>query len=641
MRLEKEASPFSSMGMVQLAATAFVYTLFAFLGQKSMAALGGWQLVFADFVPVVAGILFGLPGALGSFLGAILAYKVELAQWYFAITEGLINFLLAYSTFRLWYGYQSKKATLYIYNNRTFVKFIKILLFTACNVAVLSGAQMKLQTALGDNLEIGIRFFEVFEFSALLGVPFLLLWDRNTSVEFYRPLDKPRQAGSYKGAVCLLLLLEGGYLLLNHFELVTYNVALTVLVLGLLLWFYIATIPSTYSFHHEEKDGFNSLSAVLTMKLLLGADVLVFCFAGYTLYEDFLLISLMNSSDTWFFVLGRLFNSVIIILAGVYFILKVSEKDMTQPIKQLSIKANKYLQTGELHGDKQSMDNDIATMAVYNEIDLAQMALVKMSADIGEHLEHLEKAVKEKQTVSSQLEIASIIQQGVLPKLQLINKQLPDYRVAGDMRAARVVGGDMYECFRLDDEHLLIMVADVSGKGIPAALFMMITQALVKQNASLCDPGAILSRTNDALAKRNEQGMFVTMWLGILELATGKITYANAGHNPPLLQNVEDESPQWLSSLSGLVLGLMEDMEYENFETTLKEGGKLFLYTDGFNEAENAAAEFFGNDRLEQSFMKASSAKDIVAAVEGFVEGAAQSDDMTYLWVERPVQEVS
>lgn len=641
MRLEKEAALTSKVGLGQLAATVIIYSALVLLGQKGLLFLGSWQFNFAAFVPVVAGILFGLPGALGSALGTMLTSEGELNQWYFILTEGLLSFLLGYTTYRLWYGYQSKKATLYIYNNRTFVKFTKLLLFNAFNAAVLFGVQMKLQTALGDNLDIGIRFFNIFELAALLGVPLILLWDRNTSVEYYRPMDKAPSKGYYAQASTALLALECGYLILNQLEMVTHAIAMWVLALCLLLWLYIATIPSTYSFHHEEKNGFNSLSAVLTMKLLLGADLLVLCFAGYTLYEDYELISLLHSNNTWFFILGRLFNSVIIVLAGVYFILKNSEKNMTQPIKQLSIKASNYLQTGELLLDAHGAAQGVETMPAYNEIDLARIALGKMSHDISEHLDHLEEAVSEKQTVSSQLEIASIIQQGVLPKLQLVNKQLSGYRVAGDMKAARVVGGDMYECFRLDEEHLLLMVADVSGKGIPAALFMMITQALVKQNAGLYNPGEILVQTNNALAKRNEQGMFVTMWLGILELKTGKLSYANAGHNPPLLKNPEDGAAQWIDALSGLVLGLMEDMEYENHELTIQEGGKLFLYTDGFNEAENVAEEFFGNERLQEAFAQAHSAKDIVDAVEGFVQDATQSDDMTYLWLQREARDVA
>ncbi|MGM9528864.1 MAG: PP2C family protein-serine/threonine phosphatase [Phascolarctobacterium sp.] len=641
MRLEKEASFSSKVGLIQLIATVIIYSVLVLLGQRGLTFLGSWQFSFSAFIPIVAGILFGLPGALGSALGAMLNYEGNLDQWYFMLAEGLLSFLLGYATYRLWYGYQSKKATLYIYNNRTFVKFTKILLFNAFNAAVLFGIQMKLQTALGDNLDIGIRFFNIFELSALLGVPLILLWDRNTSVEYYRPMDKASGKGYYRQAGMTLLTIECGYLILNQLEMVTHSIAVTVLLSGLFLWLYIATIPSTYNFHHEEKDGFNSLSAVLTMKLLLGADILVLCFAGYTLYEDYELISLLHSNYTWFFILGRLFNSVIIVLAGVYYILKISEKNMTQPIKQLSIKASNYLQTGELLLEAQAGAQNVETLSAYNEIDLAQVALGKMSRDISEHLEHLEEAVSEKQNVASQVEIASIIQQGVLPKLQLVNKQLSGYRVAGDMRAARMVGGDMYECFRLDEEHLLVMVADVSGKGIPAALFMMITQALVKQNALLYNPGRILEQTNNALAKRNEQGMFVTMWLGILELKTGKMTYANAGHNPPLLKNPKDASAQWIDALSGLVLGLMEDMEYENYELTLDEGGKLFLYTDGFNEAENASEEFFGNERLQQAFVQAGSAKEIVDAVEGFVQDATQSDDMTYLWLQREAREVS
>ena len=165
---------------------------------------------------------------------------------------------------------------------------------------------------------------------------------------------------------------------------------------------------------------------------------------------------------------------------------------------------------------------------------------------------------------------------------------------------------------------------------------MMISQSLLRQNAYEMPLAEAIRQTNDALVRNNEQCLFVTVWLAKLELSTGNISYVNAGHNPPLLAELDGcGQPHLLDELSGPVLGLMPDIPYTRHSALLPPGHKLLIFTDGLNEAENQQNEFYGDDRLRESFLKAKSPEEIMADIARFVGDAPPSDDKTYLWIER------
>ena len=207
------------------------------------------------------------------------------------------------------------------------------------------------------------------------------------------------------------------------------------------------------------------------------------------------------------------------------------------------------------------------------------------------------------------------------------------------MDPAKEVGGDFYDFFMIDQTHLAIVIADVSGKGVPAALFMVIAKTIIRNQAqSSLSPAEIFTRANAQLCENNGEGLFVTAYLGILDLHTGVLTYANAGHNPPLIQQ-NNGGFEWLKLRPGFVLAGMEGMRYKEFQVTLQPGDSLFLYTDGVTEATNAALELYGEKRLETA-LNTSEAKGLAPdqllpyvkqQVDLFVSGAPQADDITML----------
>ena len=173
----------------------------------------------------------------------------------------------------------------------------------------------------------------------------------------------------------------------------------------------------------------------------------------------------------------------------------------------------------------------------------------------------------------------------------------PEFDIFASMDTAKEVGGDFYDFFFIDDNHLCFLIADVAGKGVPAALYMMVAKTLLKSEGQrLEDPGQILSYVNNVLAADNDRCMFATVFCAILEIHSGEVRFANAGHNPPLVIN--SSGIRYLALKSGFVLGPMEDTTYETERITLQPGDTLFLYTDGVTEAANFANELYGEQQL-------------------------------------------
>lgn len=238
--------------------------------------------------------------------------------------------------------------------------------------------------------------------------------------------------------------------------------------------------------------------------------------------------------------------------------------------------------------------------------------------------------------ISTELNLASGIQANMLPNIFPPFPERDDFDIYATMTPAKEVGGDFYDFFMVDDHHIALVMADVSGKGIPAAMFMVIAKTLIKDHAQLgLQPNEVFNRVNNLLCEGNEMGLFVTAWMGILDLNTGEMTYANAGHNPPIIKL--DGEIKYLHSKPGFVLAGLEDYAYTQSTMTLHRGDKIFLYTDGATEATDINNELYGEDRLIECLKKQAgkSCADILHAVRNdidtFVGEAEQFDDLTML----------
>lgn len=242
-----------------------------------------------------------------------------------------------------------------------------------------------------------------------------------------------------------------------------------------------------------------------------------------------------------------------------------------------------------------------------------------------------------KEQIEHELTVARTIQMSMVPKVFPVPPDVQEIEVFASLESAKEVGGDLYDFFYIDDHHFCFVIGDVSGKGVPASLFMAVTKTLIQAKAGVGISAAeILYHTNNELCRGNDESMFVTLFCGILDIRTGAVEFCNAGHNKPYCQRA-DGSYQALNPQKGIALGIMEDFPFSNETMLLAPGEGIVIYTDGVTEAMDISNHMFSDERLENCLAKVgkASSKEITAAivseVKTFVNGAPQSDDITIL----------
>ncbi|MCR4948607.1 MAG: SpoIIE family protein phosphatase [Treponema sp.] len=272
----------------------------------------------------------------------------------------------------------------------------------------------------------------------------------------------------------------------------------------------------------------------------------------------------------------------------------------------------------------------------HNEIGSLAKSVEKMSLDMNRYIRDLTNATAEKERLGAELNVAKKIQAEMLPRVFPPYDNHKEVELFASMEPAKEVGGDFYDFYMIDDDHFAVVVGDVSGKGVPAALFMVITKTLLKDTAAHeLDPAKIFEHVNNILCEGNESGLFVTCWMGIITLSTGELKFANAGHNAPII--IQNGEIKYLTTKPNLMLAGMNGLPYTTHTTKLAKDDQLFIYTDGVTEATNIYNELYGENRL-LTVMKAGIGKnprDVISIVRNdinsFVQEAPQFDDITML----------
>ena len=306
----------------------------------------------------------------------------------------------------------------------------------------------------------------------------------------------------------------------------------------------------------------------------------------------------------------------------------------TKPLKELSDATCRFGEDENGYDLENVIDVDIRSNDeindLYQEIRAMQTRIVHYTHD-------LERLTSEKARAATEMQLAANIQGSMLKSSSTAFPGQDVFDIAASMDPAREVGGDFYDFFLVDEDHLALIIADVSGKGIPAALFMMSTMLLLKSHTEAGKtPGTILADVNDEISENNEAEMFVTVWMGILDLNSGLMKCANAGHEFPALRGNDGEF-RYYKDPHGLVIGTMGGIKYREYELQMEPGNVIFVYTDGLPEAENGPKDFYGADRILQTLNSGTSAtpadvlRRIINDVDSFVAGAEQFDDLTML----------
>ena len=331
-------------------------------------------------------------------------------------------------------------------------------------------------------------------------------------------------------------------------------------------------------------------------------------------------------------VAGLVFAAVFILLLVLWL-----NRRVIIPLKSLQNSAVDFVSKAS-GDDVESLNFQDPKIQTQDEIQSLSSALVTMASETKEYMQKLIYETAEREKISADLNVAAQIQSDMLPH------QFPerdDIELFASMNPAKEVGGDFYDFFFIDNDHLALVIADVSGKGIPASLFMVISKTIIKNRAlsgTVPSPAQVLADANNQLCEGNEAGLFVTAWLGILDLNTGVVTAANAGHEFPAVRQ-PGKNFELVQDKHGLVLAGMEGMTYTDYQIKLEKGATLFVYTDGVPEATNANNELFEFERTVQALNvnPAAEPKELLGIVrtevDKFVGDAPQFDDLTMLAV--------
>ena len=579
----------------------------------------------------VLGLLFGPYGALGAVLGnTILDVLGGYAPTEILPSE-IISFGVSYLAYKLWYSrIKTGKIT-----NPQLTDINNLILFLSNIVIcgfIYSAAHGILIGLIGygnlDEYYFVYYFLTFVNYAFIFGIPAIWLSKRKDFIEIPKPSQRSEHGKLYRILFYLLLtvtLISVVSLIMNvHNTLAACEIAL----IGILLYAYL-TKPFKHEVHPRNKNTIiekiirNFLIITLTIAII---GIIISCLSHNILLE-------MSEFNVYLLLMPTLIiTDVIIILFFIpgIIILRFIETNVVKPISSFS-EIEGFIQENE----KIESDGLVEIYSKYinehNEIGTLARSYTDLIKHNNSYIQNIREIEGEKERINAELNIATKIQASSLPTEALKND---DFIVDGYSHPAKEVGGDFFDYYELDDDNLAIVIGDASGKGVPAALVAMITQVITRHILKQTrDPSDVLYQLNNQLTENNPESMFLTLWLGIYNRKTRKLTFSNAGHNPPLIK--ENGKFKYLSIDTGIVLGIMEDFDYVREEIDLTSG--LILYTDGITDANNENDEMYGEDRLLSFFEGFKSDGDPIVPllndINKFSGNAEQYDDMTLLYL--------
>ncbi len=333
------------------------------------------------------------------------------------------------------------------------------------------------------------------------------------------------------------------------------------------------------------------------------------------------------------FLITTAVSALVIAAIASVFIAMFIKRQVVSPIIRVSKEATRF-------AAENTKGESLGKISSYEELQNLAGSIETMETDMVRYMDNLSAVAAEKERIGTELSLAKNIQENSIPHKFPAFPDRDEFDIYASMDPAKEVGGDFYNYYFIDDDHLALVIGDVSGKGIPASLSMMATNIIMGNRAMMGGtPAEIMYYVNNRICAKNTVGMFVTLWLGILEISTGKLTYTSAGHDDPAVYR-RGGTFELIRTKHGLVAGGMADMVYKDYEMQLNEGDKVFLYTDGVPEATDkdnnmyTAARMLEALNIHREETPQQILKGIRSSVDGFVGEAPQFDDITMLCIE-------
>lgn len=557
--------------------TAVLFFLVTMPFRKLFGVAGLTEIRPAGAFPVVFGMLFGLPGALGCAAGNLAADLLSEYPAKVCFFGFIAQFLYGWVPHLLWYGKKKREEEnqAWFHNAADVRRYILIVLADCAVMACMLGLLLQF-LGLGYfwSQSTLLLFFNNLVFSVLIGIPLILLCS---------------MAGGQKRK-----------------QVLTLNVRFVLIFLVLsMLSAVLMGIASYAEAIHYTKDALQLWNRVY---IRVAVDFFILC--GISVY-----------------------------------FLQYLQKRITIPLEKLSGIAASYA----VRGTAETGGEDLAVWTGQCE-SLAKLpgepgtlaaALGKMMREAEVYIRDLAKAAAEKERIRTELTVAARLQADMLPETESAFQDRTEFFVSASMIPAKGVCGDFYDAFLLDGDHLALVMADVSGKGVPAALFMVVARTLIRSHL-MAGTDMLLERTvceiNNSLCENNKNNMFVTAWIGVLTISTGELIFVNAGHCRPLIKERGGNCRYDIQS-GGPALAAMEGAVYRKGQARLQKGDILFLYTDGVTEATDKNKELYGEKRLKETAERktAGTNRELLETVQKdidcFQKGMEQFDDITMLAV--------
>ena len=585
---------------------------------------------------LLSGILFGRYGAFGSSFSNLLCHFVRGYSVELALPLFIVNFLISYLSYKLWYKtYRWRKEVSIPQLNNTYniLLFILITVFCGFLSGILHGKLVYLtysSTKYAIHL-IEVRyFFNFINSSIVYGI--IGIWFSNKIDFIYIPEKSERNPHKKLYSVLggLLLIISLSTLIIEHNYLNIPLVTIDLIIVSIILIAYVTKpIVADVVFPN-----YNSISAkIMNMFHLTTLFIII---VGFLMSNDSLLLSFidvlipMGTNEIEIYMMAVIDIVLLIFAIPSLGVLRYIELKVVEPILSFS-KIKKFIQENE----KIETEGLVNIYSEYIDEDTEIGTLAQSYTDLIQHnnnyIANIQKIEGERKRIEAELDIATRIQSSTLPKGAI---RTDEFIVDGYSKPAREVGGDFFDYYMLDEDNLAIIIGDASGKGIPAAILTMITQVTIKQILKHeMDPSKALYNLNNQLCENNTETMFITLWIGIYNKSTKKITFSNAGHNPPLIK--ENGEFKYSNIDTGIALGVIEDFEYVKEETVLD--NELILYTDGITDANNKENEMYGENRLLKLFNEHKNDKNpiniLLNDITKFTQDNEQYDDMTLLYL--------
>ena len=619
--------------------------------------IGGEYIIPDIGIAPVLGLMFGPVGALGQALASLVFELYEGMDVIASLMDFGIMFFISIFSYKLWYNIFKKREintpkidSVYNLMKLFFIIFIvSVTYWAAINISLSVYPALSAIYPLPPKINSLSYFLNMFNFSIMFGLLFISLFNI-LGIPFQISRKWP-SLFNIKYRYLILIFFALLFYVIMNFTLNLQNPLLDKCVY--IIFIFLAVLGCLNKFNVNikiVKTNYSIIEEIIIMFLFMMAITVTVTFQNFELIT---LIHFRMSDKGLLMILASTFVSAIFFLITIAYV-NFIEKTVTNPIYELIDAMKEFNTEREVNGVRNSRFRKYLS----GDEDISKLigSFITLNNNIKTNLNQIKETTAENERIETELNVASKIQRDMLrDDFYEFSKDKP-FEIYGFMNPAREVGGDFYDYFEIDDENIGFVIGDVSGKGIPATLFMVKTMHLIRtQNKFKKNPKEVFEKVNNLTCDRNDGDLFVTSWFGKLNLKTGKLVFVNAGHNKPLLKiadsnnntskNQEKTKPnrnednifEYLDIRPNFVLGGMEGLPYKQNELNLSRGDIIFLYTDGITEANKNYQGFYGEEHLKETINKHKdeSLEKIIDEIKNdvydFCNDEDQFDDMTML----------